>query len=140
MIGSRSVDGGDQWTGAGPTQGSDGVARALPSLIHDSELALGEKLGSGSFGVVRKGEWHTPTGRVVRSPSYLNRHLFIKSHIFKNTQAYAGPGVAPQIYTLKAKAESLWRQQEKKSHFPTAASHIRRFANAFCCVTQQITK
>ncbi|XP_072315269.1 non-receptor tyrosine-protein kinase TNK1 [Eucyclogobius newberryi] len=40
-------------------------SRMLPSLIHDSELALGEKLGSGSFGVVRRGEWHTPNGRVV---------------------------------------------------------------------------
>lgn len=70
MSGGRSVDAGDQWTGAGPAQGSDSMGRALPSLIHDSELALGEKLGSGSFGVVRKGEWHTPTGRVVRSRTH----------------------------------------------------------------------
>ncbi|KAK7909841.1 hypothetical protein WMY93_014525 [Mugilogobius chulae] len=40
-------------------------SRMLPSLIQDSELILGEKLGSGSFGVVRRGEWHTPSGRVV---------------------------------------------------------------------------
>uniref|UniRef100_A0A3Q2YYZ9 Tyrosine kinase, non-receptor, 1 n=1 Tax=Hippocampus comes TaxID=109280 RepID=A0A3Q2YYZ9_HIPCM len=43
----------------------DGGSRALPSLIQDCELVLGERLGSGSFGVVKKGEWHTPTGRVL---------------------------------------------------------------------------
>uniref|UniRef100_A0AAQ5Z2Q3 Non-specific protein-tyrosine kinase n=1 Tax=Amphiprion ocellaris TaxID=80972 RepID=A0AAQ5Z2Q3_AMPOC len=58
-------DGGEQWSGNGPAQGQEGVSRALPSLIQDSELVLGEKLGSGSFGVVKKGEWHTPTGRVL---------------------------------------------------------------------------
>lgn len=52
--------------GEGPTTPSQEVSssRMLPSLIQDSELVLGEKLGSGSFGVVRKGEWHTPSGRV----------------------------------------------------------------------------
>ncbi|XP_075906716.1 non-receptor tyrosine-protein kinase TNK1 [Nelusetta ayraudi] len=65
VMGGRSVDSGDQWSAAGPAQASDSTARTLPSLIHDSELALGEKLGSGSFGVVRKGEWYTPTGRVL---------------------------------------------------------------------------
>ncbi|XP_061665262.1 non-receptor tyrosine-protein kinase TNK1 isoform X2 [Syngnathoides biaculeatus] len=53
-------DGGDVGE-PGPEAGS----RALPSLIQDSELVLGEKLGSGSFGVVKKGEWHTPSGRVL---------------------------------------------------------------------------
>ncbi|XP_030286657.1 non-receptor tyrosine-protein kinase TNK1 isoform X1 [Sparus aurata] len=57
-------DGGEQGSG-GPAQPQEGASRALPSLIQDSELLLGEKLGSGSFGVVRKGEWHTPTGRVL---------------------------------------------------------------------------
>ncbi|XP_062239484.1 non-receptor tyrosine-protein kinase TNK1 [Platichthys flesus] len=58
-FGGRSQDGGE------PTQGQDTGGRALPSLIMDTELVLGEKLGSGSFGVVRRGEWHTPTGRVL---------------------------------------------------------------------------
>lgn len=66
MPGGRGPDGGDQW--GGPAQENSG--RALPSLIQDSELYLGEKLGAGSFGVVRKGEWHTPTGRVVRDRFY----------------------------------------------------------------------
>uniref|UniRef100_A0AAQ6IV93 Non-specific protein-tyrosine kinase n=1 Tax=Anabas testudineus TaxID=64144 RepID=A0AAQ6IV93_ANATE len=58
---SRSPEGVDQWSGSAQEAGS----RALPCLIQDSELNLGEKLGSGSFGVVRRGEWHTPTGRVL---------------------------------------------------------------------------
>ncbi|XP_049597843.1 non-receptor tyrosine-protein kinase TNK1 [Syngnathus scovelli] len=60
------------WVPKGPSgRGPDSepnvesASRALPSLIQDSELVLGERLGSGSFGVVKKGEWHTPTGRVV---------------------------------------------------------------------------
>uniref|UniRef100_A0A3B4BHA4 non-specific protein-tyrosine kinase n=1 Tax=Periophthalmus magnuspinnatus TaxID=409849 RepID=A0A3B4BHA4_9GOBI len=51
-------------TSPGPTQ-EPPTGRMLPSLIQDSELVLGEKLGSGSFGVVRRGEWHAPNGRVV---------------------------------------------------------------------------
>ncbi|KAM3590752.1 uncharacterized protein V6R79_016066 [Siganus canaliculatus] len=65
VLSNRTVDGGEHWNGGSPAQGQDGGGgRALPSLIQDSELLLGEKLGSGSFGVVKKGEWHTPTGRV----------------------------------------------------------------------------
>ncbi|XP_041841495.1 non-receptor tyrosine-protein kinase TNK1 [Melanotaenia boesemani] len=51
----------EPWNGGGQEAGS----RALPCLIQDSELILGERLGSGSFGVVKRGEWHTPTGRVL---------------------------------------------------------------------------
>ncbi|XP_070786384.1 non-receptor tyrosine-protein kinase TNK1 [Enoplosus armatus] len=65
VSGGRSVDGGEQWSGGSPAQGQESGGRALPCLIQDSELLLGERLGSGSFGVVKKGEWHTPTGRVL---------------------------------------------------------------------------
>lgn len=41
------------------------MVQALPCLIQDSELMFGDRLGSGSFGVVKKADWHTPTGRVV---------------------------------------------------------------------------
>lgn len=61
----------EQSSGGAPSQGQEAVGRGLPCLIQDSELLLGEKLGSGSFGVVRKGEWHTPTGKVVRQPQPL---------------------------------------------------------------------
>uniref|UniRef100_A0A3B3Y403 non-specific protein-tyrosine kinase n=1 Tax=Poecilia mexicana TaxID=48701 RepID=A0A3B3Y403_9TELE len=53
------VYGGEQ---SGPVQPQE---RTAPRLIQDSELVLGEKLGSGSFGVVKRGEWHTPAGRVL---------------------------------------------------------------------------
>lgn len=64
MLSGRGSDGAEQ--GSSPAQSQDGGSRTLPCLIQDSELVLAEKLGSGSFGVVKKGEWHTPTGRVVR--------------------------------------------------------------------------
>ncbi|XP_062849247.1 non-receptor tyrosine-protein kinase TNK1 [Trichomycterus rosablanca] len=57
-------DGGDQWSGAMSGPRPD-VGRALTCLIQDSELVFGERLGSGSFGVVKRAEWHTPTGRVL---------------------------------------------------------------------------
>ncbi|XP_056156314.1 non-receptor tyrosine-protein kinase TNK1 isoform X2 [Lampris incognitus] len=59
----RGPDGGEQWSVAG--QGQEPGGRPLPCLIQDRELVLGEKLGSGSFGVVKRGEWHTPTGKVL---------------------------------------------------------------------------
>lgn len=39
---------------------------ASPSscLIHEKDLVLGLKLGDGSFGVVRRGEWSTPTNSI----------------------------------------------------------------------------
>ncbi|PWA28853.1 hypothetical protein CCH79_00012971 [Gambusia affinis] len=54
----NSRDGGEQ---SGPVQPQE---RTAPRLIQDSELILGEKLGSGSFGVVKRGEWQTQTGKV----------------------------------------------------------------------------
>ncbi|XP_030609710.1 non-receptor tyrosine-protein kinase TNK1 isoform X2 [Archocentrus centrarchus] len=65
VFSSRSPDGGEQLPAGGPAQGQDGRSRAFPCLIQDSELILGEKLGAGSFGVVKKGEWQTPTGKVL---------------------------------------------------------------------------
>ncbi|XP_041723922.2 activated CDC42 kinase 1 [Coregonus clupeaformis] len=60
-------EGGDQWgsVGSGQGQGQETGGRALTCLIQDGELILGEKLGMGSFGVVKRGEWQTPTGRVL---------------------------------------------------------------------------
>lgn len=39
---------------------------SLTCLIRESELQLLERLGDGTFGVVRRGEWTAPNGRVVR--------------------------------------------------------------------------
>ncbi|XP_063965174.1 activated CDC42 kinase 1-like [Lytechinus pictus] len=38
---------------------------SLTCLISESELTLHEKLGNGSFGVVRRGDWKTPRGKKV---------------------------------------------------------------------------
>ncbi|KAM4772210.1 activated CDC42 kinase 1 isoform 2-T2 [Rhinophrynus dorsalis] len=38
--------------------------QALTCLISEKDLSLFEKLGDGSFGVVRRGEWNTPNGKV----------------------------------------------------------------------------
>uniref|UniRef100_A0A8C5SHV9 non-specific protein-tyrosine kinase n=1 Tax=Laticauda laticaudata TaxID=8630 RepID=A0A8C5SHV9_LATLA len=38
---------------------------ALTCLISEKDLVLLEKLGDGSFGVVRRGEWCAPSGKVV---------------------------------------------------------------------------
>ncbi|XP_029944401.1 non-receptor tyrosine-protein kinase TNK1 [Salarias fasciatus] len=71
FTGRGSENAEQQSGGGGGGQSQEASSRALPSLIQDSELHLGEKLGSGSFGVVRRGEWHTPTGRVL--------HVAVKS-------------------------------------------------------------
>lgn len=38
---------------------------SLTCLIHEKDINLGLKLGDGSFGVVRQGEWNTPGNRMV---------------------------------------------------------------------------
>ncbi|TKS87473.1 Activated CDC42 kinase 1 [Collichthys lucidus] len=40
-------------------------AASLTCLIRESELQLFERLGDGTFGVVRRGEWTGPNGRVL---------------------------------------------------------------------------
>ncbi|XP_041738396.2 activated CDC42 kinase 1-like [Coregonus clupeaformis] len=67
VFSGRGPEGGDQWGNVGPGQGQgqETGGRALTCLIQDNELSLGEKLGMGSFGVVKRGEWQTPTGRVL---------------------------------------------------------------------------
>jgi len=46
----------------------DGQQQALTCLIPEKDLTLFEKLGDGTFGVVKRGEWLTPAGKVVRTP------------------------------------------------------------------------
>lgn len=48
----------------------DGQQQALTCLIPEKDLTLFEKLGDGSFGVVKRGEWLTPTGKMVRRPAF----------------------------------------------------------------------
>lgn len=39
--------------------------QSLTCLIGEKDLHLFEKLGDGSFGVVRRGEWDAPSGKTV---------------------------------------------------------------------------
>lgn len=39
---------------------------SLTCLIKETELQMFERLGDGTFGVVRRGEWSSPSGGVVR--------------------------------------------------------------------------
>ena len=51
--------------GPSPSPASGDQQAALTCLISDRDLTLLEKLGDGSFGVVKRGEWQAPSGRVV---------------------------------------------------------------------------
>ncbi|KAF5279161.1 hypothetical protein FQR65_LT03407 [Abscondita terminalis] len=44
---------------------SEGISSSLTCLIQEKDVTLSIKLGDGSFGVVRRGEWTSPTGRIV---------------------------------------------------------------------------
>ncbi|XP_059776873.1 activated CDC42 kinase 1 isoform X11 [Balaenoptera ricei] len=51
-----------------PTPGGpavEGSLQSLTCLIGEKDLHLFEKLGDGSFGVVRRGEWDAPSGKTV---------------------------------------------------------------------------
>ncbi|XP_035475488.2 activated CDC42 kinase 1 isoform X2 [Scophthalmus maximus] len=53
---SQALDGGG---------GGSESAASLTCLIRETELQLFERLGDGTFGVVRRGEWTGPNGRVL---------------------------------------------------------------------------
>nr|CAD7454807.1 unnamed protein product [Timema tahoe] len=42
---------------------ADSLSAGLTCLIQEKDISLSVKLGDGSFGVVRRGEWTTPSGR-----------------------------------------------------------------------------
>ncbi|XP_025835458.1 activated CDC42 kinase 1 isoform X2 [Agrilus planipennis] len=43
----------------------DNLSLSLTCLIQEKDVTLSIKLGDGSFGVVRRGEWTSPTGRTL---------------------------------------------------------------------------
>ena len=49
-------------------KGQKTTEQSLTCLINEKSLVLYNKLGNGSFGVVRKGDWTTPSGTKVRTP------------------------------------------------------------------------
>lgn len=63
---TKLIGGGKQQTIKKPSS-ADAAAAPTPAsscLIHEKDLSLGIKLGDGSFGVVRRGEWTTPSNAI----------------------------------------------------------------------------
>lgn len=54
-----------QGASSGATSGNSESPASLTCLIRESELQLFERLGDGTFGVVRRGEWTGPNSRVL---------------------------------------------------------------------------
>ncbi|XP_032003588.1 activated CDC42 kinase 1-like isoform X3 [Hylobates moloch] len=52
-------------TSPAPGPAGEGALQSLTCLIGEKDLHLLEKLGDGSFGVVRRGEWDAPSGKTV---------------------------------------------------------------------------
>lgn len=65
-------------------------SQALTCLIHEKDITLSIKLGDGSFGVVKRGEWSSPNGitpvavKVLKADT-LSPHVF--EDFFKEVQA-----------------------------------------------------
>uniref|UniRef100_A0A087XL08 Activated CDC42 kinase 1 n=1 Tax=Poecilia formosa TaxID=48698 RepID=A0A087XL08_POEFO len=61
----RSDTDPQQGASSGPPAASSEPGDSLTCLIKESEMQLFERLGDGTFGVVRRGEWTAPNGRVL---------------------------------------------------------------------------
>jgi len=69
---------------------SSSSSQALTCLIHEKDLTTSIKLGDGSFGVVKRGEWISPTGALpvavkVLKADTLSPHVF--EDFFKEVQS-----------------------------------------------------
>ncbi|KAL9702887.1 hypothetical protein quinque_006405 [Culex quinquefasciatus] len=66
---SKLIGGGKQQpqkkSSAVPRENEEPSALALTCLIHEKDVTMSIKLGDGSFGVVRRGEWMAPGGQIV---------------------------------------------------------------------------
>lgn len=69
---------------------SQSSSQALTCLIHEKDITLSIKLGDGSFGVVKRGEWISPNGNLpvavkVLKADTLSPHVF--EDFFKEVQS-----------------------------------------------------
>lgn len=62
---SKLIGGGKQPSKKQSNVPKENQNTQLTCLIHEKDVTLGIKLGDGSFGVVRKGEWHAAPGNRV---------------------------------------------------------------------------
>ncbi|XP_055854029.1 activated Cdc42 kinase Ack [Episyrphus balteatus] len=63
---SKLIGGGKQPSKKQSNVPKENQSTQLTCLIHEKDVTLGIKLGDGSFGVVRKGEWTTPSNRILQ--------------------------------------------------------------------------
>lgn len=63
-LGAAAGGGGGGGGGGGRRGGDDSAPLHLTCLIREKDVSLLSKLGDGSFGVVRRGEWTTPSGHI----------------------------------------------------------------------------
>lgn len=62
---SKLIGGGKQPNKKHTSAPKENQNTQLTCLIHEKDVTLGIKLGDGSFGVVRKGEWNAPGNRII---------------------------------------------------------------------------
>ncbi len=92
---SKLIGGGKQINPPATSKKSQPVAstssQGLTCLIHEKDITLSIKLGDGSFGVVKKGEWTTPEGPIMQVAVKVLKSETLSSHIiedfFKEVQA-----------------------------------------------------
>jgi activated CDC42 kinase 1 len=56
----------------------------LFSLIQAKDVTLQDKLGDGSFGVVRRGEWTTPSGRILPVAAKVLKQDLAQAGVFED--------------------------------------------------------
>lgn len=69
---------------------SSSTSQALTCLIHEKDITMSIKLGDGSFGVVKRGEWNSPNGIIpvavkILKADTLSPHVF--EDFFKEVQS-----------------------------------------------------
>lgn len=69
---------------------SQSSSQALTCLIHEKDITMSIKLGDGSFGVVKRGEWNGPNGNIpvavkILKADTLSPHVF--EDFFKEVQS-----------------------------------------------------
>lgn len=93
----------------------DGQQQTLTCLISEKDLALFEKLGDGSFGVVKRGEWFTPNGKVVsRAPRVIVNRLQSR---FKHSR-----DLSPKLQRF-SNVYSHWKEKKHTHSAPVHTHH-----------------
>lgn len=87
---STSVKKSSSESSAATVTKSQSSSQTLTCLIHEKDITLSIKLGDGSFGVVKRGEWDSPNGIIpvavkILKADTLSPHVF--EEFFKEVQS-----------------------------------------------------